>query len=169
MYQLKTGLEREFLHEAESTRRLIEALPSSALSYAPQPHLWNLGQLAFHVINIYTWYDPVLNHSYLDVATAPPRTSKNYTIEELKQTLEQNISSAHKALQEWNEETYLDPWELRNGEEVLMPAAPKIGYIRGVLFSHLYHHRGEIIAHLRTLGEKVPGLYGPTYEQMPKP
>ncbi|RYG00925.1 MAG: damage-inducible protein DinB, partial [Chitinophagaceae bacterium] len=27
-----------------------------------------------------------------------------------------------------------------------------------------YHHRGELVVYLRATGNKVPGMYGPTYE-----
>jgi len=39
---------------------------------------------------------------------------------------------------------------------------------RGFLFNHIYHHRGEMIVYLRATGNKVPGMYGPTYEESKK-
>ncbi|MBP6989105.1 MAG: hypothetical protein KBB58_12585 [Ferruginibacter sp.] len=33
------------------------------------------------------------------------------------------------------------------------------------LYNHLYHHRGELIAHLKAMGNKVPSLYGPNFEE----
>lgn len=48
--------------------------------------------------------------------------------------------------------------------QTIMSGMPKIQVIRGFLFNHLYHHRGELIAHLRATGNKVPSLYGPNYE-----
>ena len=45
------------------------------------------------------------------------------------------------------------------------PAMPKVQVIRGFLYNHLYHHRGELISHLRANGNKVPSLYGPNYEE----
>ena len=35
---------------------------------------------------------------------------------------------------------------------------------RGFLFNHIYHHRDELVVLLRATGNKVPGMYGPTYE-----
>jgi uncharacterized damage-inducible protein DinB len=48
-----------------------------------------------------------------------------------------------------------------NGGNSLFPLA-KIQVIRGFLYNHLYHHRGELVVYLRSTGNKVPGLYGPT-------
>jgi uncharacterized damage-inducible protein DinB len=45
---------------------------------------------------------------------------------------------------------------------VLFPPSPRIQVVRGFLYNHLYHHRGELVVYLRSTGNKVPGLYGPT-------
>lgn len=39
---------------------------------------------------------------------------------------------------------------------------PRIQVVRSFLFNHLYHHRGKLIFYLRSTGNKVAGLYGPT-------
>ena len=62
----------------------------------------------------------------------------------------------------------MNDWKMVAGENVLIPASPKIAMVRGFLFNHLYHHRGELVAHLRAAGYPVPGLYGPTYEDSQK-
>ncbi|RYY84503.1 MAG: damage-inducible protein DinB [Chitinophagaceae bacterium] len=36
---------------------------------------------------------------------------------------------------------------------------------RAALKSISEHHRGELVVYLRAAGAKVPGLYGPTYEE----
>jgi uncharacterized damage-inducible protein DinB len=55
------------------------------------------------------------------------------------------------------------------GGNNLMPPMPKVIVARGFLFNHLYHHRGELVAHLRATGNKVPALYGNVYEDSLKP
>ena len=57
---------------------------------------------------------------------------------------------------------------MRMGEKVLMPAMPRVQVVRGFLLNHLYHHRGEMVVYLRSTGNKVPGLYGPSYEEQQK-
>ncbi len=62
-------------------------------------------------------------------------------------------------------------WPLQKVQELMMenhlifPVMPRVQVVRGFLFNHLYHHRGELVIHLRSTGNKVPGLYGPTYEE----
>ncbi|MHA6726608.1 DinB family protein [Chryseobacterium sp. A301] len=165
MYNLKTGLLREFSHEANSTKELFNALPESALEHRAQPQLWSLRDLASHIISIYSWYEGVFNSNSIDISQIEKPVGTHATIDELRSPLDTQIAKANLAIENWDEQTYLQPWKLVHGETVLIPESPKIGTIRGMLFSHLYHHRGEMVAHLRTLGHPVPGLYGPTYEQ----
>ncbi len=166
MYQLKMGLLREFAHEAKGTKSLFQSIPQSALDYRSQPHLWSIRDLAAHIISIYNWYDGVFNSDAFDLSLVSSNASANATVEELNLELDAKIENATKAIENWDETTYLAPWKLVHGDHILIPETAKIGIIRGMLMSHLYHHRGEMIAHLRTLGHAVPGLYGPTFEQM---
>lgn len=46
----------EFLHEAENTRKLLNAIPNSALDFIPSAHSWTTAQLASHIAEIYDWY-----------------------------------------------------------------------------------------------------------------
>ncbi len=64
-----------------------------------------------------------------------------------------------------DESTYMNIWSMQMGGQDLMPPMPRITVVRGFLYNHLYHHRGELVAHLRASGNTVPGLYGPTYEE----
>ena len=59
----------------------------------------------------------------------------------------------------------MEMWSMQNNGVDLMPAMPRIQVIRGFLMNHLCHHRGELIAYLRVNGKRVPGLYGPSYEE----
>ena len=78
---------------------------------------------------------------------------------------EENVKKAHTVLENAKEETLFNNWSMTVGGNVAMAPMPRIQVVRGFLFNHLYHHRGELVAHLRASGNKVPGLYGPTYEE----
>ncbi len=53
----------------------------------------------------------------------------------------------------------------RCGRSLETTPMPKGIVACGFLFNHIYHHRGEMIVYLRATGNKVPGMYGPTYEE----
>ncbi len=75
---------------------------------------------------------------------------------------EENVARAHEALNNWDESTAMNEWRMEMNGNVIFPPMPKIQVIRGFLFNHLYHHRGELVVYIRSTGNKVPGMYGPT-------
>ena len=162
---IKQALLGEFSHEAESTRKLLNAIPDSALDYRPQPHLWSIGQLASHIAEVYNWFGGVINQDVFDMGGYKYDKGDITRAANIVAKLEQNIANAKEVLENADESTFMNPWHMQVGGKDVMPVAPKIQLIRGFLFNHLYHHRGELVAHLRASGNKVPGLYGPNYEE----
>lgn len=152
----------EFLHEAEKTRKLLNAIPDDALSYQSQPHLWTIAQLASHIAEVYNWYDVTFNQSVFDMATYVYDKGDISQCSVIVNKFEENFLLAKKALEVTNETKLFDQWVMKMGEKELSPPMPRMNVIREFLFNHLYHHRGELIAYLRASGNKVPALYGGT-------
>ena len=48
-----------------------------------------------------------------------------------------------------------------------MVAIPRIAVIRSMIFSHWYHHRGQLCVYLRLLDIPVPAIYGPSADEDP--
>lgn len=166
---IKQGLLSEFEYEAENTRKLLNAIPDSALDYRPQPHLWSIAELASHVAEIYDWYDDTYNTDSFNFAGYQYDKGDITKASTIVGKFEENVAKAKEAILKSDEATYFNDWALMFGDQVAVGPMPKIAMIRSFLNNHLYHHRGELIAHLRVTGNKVPGLYGPTYEEsMPK-
>lgn len=162
---IKQALLGEFMHEAENTRKLLNAIPDSALSYRPQPHLWSIGQLASHVAEVYNWFEATFNQDVFEMTTYKYDKGDISKASNIVAKFEDNVARAQKVLENSDESTYFNPWHFQMGGQDMMPALPKIQMVRGFLYNHLYHHRGELVAHLRASGNTVPGLYGPTYEE----
>lgn len=162
---IKEGLLGEFIHETENTRKLLNAIPDDVLGYRPQPHLWTLAELAQHIAGIYQWYDGVYNYDVFDLAAFKEKKDSIEDIASIRDIFEKNAAEAQKAIEKSEESSYFNDWTLKSGDHILIGPIKKIGAIRGFLCSHLYHHRGEMIAYLRVNGCKVPGLYGSTYEE----
>jgi uncharacterized damage-inducible protein DinB len=162
---IKQALLGEFAHEAENTRKLLNAIPDSALDYRPQPHLWSVGQLASHIAEVYNWFGATINQDVFDMGTYKYDKGDISKAANIAAKLEQNIAIAKEVLENADETKFMNLWHMQMGGNDIMPPMPKINVIRGFLFNHLYHHRGELVAHLRASGNKVPGMYGPTYEE----
>lgn len=159
------ALTEEFENEVKSTRRLLQAVPEKDLSYKPSPTSWTMGELAQHIATIYYWYAGTLTQDEYDMAADHLERGSTDDIEATRELFEKNVEKAREALKSVTEESLQQSWTMKAGERTLMGPFPRGSVARGFLFNHIYHHRGEMIVYLRATGNKVPGLYGPTYEE----
>lgn len=158
-------LTQEFEQEAESTRKLLHAIPEKDLGFKPSEISWTMGQLAQHIATIYYWYVGTLTQDFYDMAAD---NLERGDVNDIKATIalfESNVEKARAALKTLTEEKLKANWTMTVGDKVVLGPLPRGIVARGFLFNHIYHHRGEMIVYLRSTGNKVPGLYGPTYEQ----
>lgn len=158
----------EFEQEVNNTRRLLQAVPEKDLGYKPSEISWTMGQLAQHIATIYYWYVGTLTKDVYDMATDHLERGDTHDIKATLDLFESNVEKARTALKSLTEQKLQDHWTMKAGERVLLGPMPRGTVSRGFLFNHIYHHRGELIVYLRATGNKVPGLYGPTYEESNK-
>lgn len=162
---IKQALLSEFQHEAEGTRKLLSMIPDTALSYRPQPHLWSVAELASHIAEIYNWYDVTFNQDSFEMSSYKYDKGNLGKSSNILEKFEANRKEAQEAIEKSDESNYMNEWTMTMNGKSSFPGMPKIQVIRGYLFNHLYHHRGELISHLRATGNKVPSLFGPNYEE----
>ncbi len=155
----------EFMHEAENTRKLLKSIPDSALDFKPSEKSWTTGQLASHIAEIYNWYEETLHKNVFDMATYKYDKGDISKAENIVAKFEENVAKAKVALQAAPDASMFENWKMVMGDDKpLFPEMPRVQVIRGFLMNHLYHHRGEMIIYLRSTGNNVPGLYGPTFD-----
>ncbi|MGV3612194.1 MAG: DinB family protein [Fluviicola sp.] len=158
------ALIEEFEHEAESTRKLLHAVPASHIGFKPSPTSWSMGELAQHIATIYYWYVGTLTQDEYDMDADEMERGAVDDIHATRELFETNVEKARAALKSISEEDLQTLWTMKAGGKTVMGPFPRGTVARSFLFNHLYHHRGEMIIYLRASGNKVPGLYGPTYE-----
>lgn len=159
---------QEFEHEVNSTRKLLQAVPEKDLAYKPSPTSWTMGELAQHIATIYYWYVGALTQDVYDMAADHLERGDTNDIKATLALFESNAEKARAALKSITDEQLQDNWTMKVGERTVLGPMPRGIVARGFLFNHIYHHRGEMIVYLRATGNKVPGLYGPTYEESRK-
>jgi len=153
----------EFLFEAENTRKLLQAIPDSALDFKPSEKNWTTGQLASHIAEVYNWYEGTLHSNVMDMANYKYDKGDISVASNIVAKFEENLKKAQAALESATDESMFEEWKMvMGGSDPIFPPMPRIQVVRGFLFNHLYHHRGELVVYLRSTGNKVPGLYGPT-------
>ncbi len=154
----------EFLHEAENTRKLLKAVPDSALNWKPSEKNWTTAELASHIAAIYAWYPPALEQDVFDFATFHYDREDYSQVSNIVDKFEENYRQALDALESTSDESLADDWTMQMKGVEVIPTMPRAQAVRNLLFNHIYHHRGELIVYLRATGNTVPGLYGPTVE-----
>lgn len=154
----------EFRQEAESTRKLLRAIPDSALGYKPSEKSWTTAELASHIAEIYNWYEYTFNQPVFDMDTYRYDRGDLSSMPAILEKLEANIARAEAAVAAATPESLAAIWRMTVGGNDVFPPAPRGMVVRGFLMNHMYHHRGEMIVYLRATGNKVPGLYGPVAE-----
>src|SRR5689334_2544189 len=100
---IKEALLGEFEHEAKSTRKLLQAIPDSALDYRPQPHLWSIGQLASHIAEVYNWFDGTFNQDTFDMGTYRYDKGDISKAANIVAKFEENLAAARTVLQNADE------------------------------------------------------------------
>lgn len=162
---ITTYLINEFEQEVKSTRRLLEAVPEKDIDFRPSPTSWTMGELAQHIATIYYWYTGTLTQDVYDMSADKLERGAPNDIKATLELFERNVEQARAALQSISDEDLQKDWTMKMGEHTVLGPMPRGAVSRGFLFNHIYHHRGEMIVYLRSTGNKVPGLYGPTYEE----
>ena len=159
------ALIQEFEHEVKSTRKLLQAIPAKDINFKPSPISWTMGELAQHIATIYYWYVGALTKDVYDLATDNLERGDPTDIQATLILFEQNVEKARLAMETVTEESLQKQWTMKSGGHTVLGPLPRVLVTRGFLFNHIYHHRGEMMVYLRSTGNIVPSLYGPTYEQ----
>lgn len=153
----------EFLFEAENTRKLLNAIPDSALDFKPSEKSWTTAQLASHIAETYNWYPGTIEQNVMDMAAYQYDKGDITKAANIVAKFDENFLLAKASLEKATDASMMEDWKMvMGGSEPLFPEMPRIQVVRSFLMNHLYHHRGEMVVYLRSTGNKVPGLYGPT-------
>lgn len=159
---------QEFEHEVSNTRKLLQAVPEKDVGYKPSPVSWTMGELAQHIATIYYWYVGTLMQDVYDMSADYLERGDTNDIKATIALFERNVEKAREALKSISEDDLQKDWTMKAGGQVVLGPMPRGVVARSFLFNHIYHHRGEMIVYLRATGNKVPSLYGPTYEESNK-
>ena len=154
----------EMEHEVANTRKMLERIPEAQYGYKPHEKSTSLISLATHVAEMFSWVAPTLATAELDFATTPYNPPVVNNNAELLALLDKTFAEAKEALAKTDNAVFMEMWTMRNGETVFF-TLPKAAVVRSMVFSHHYHHRGQISVYLRLLNVPIPGMYGPSADE----
>jgi uncharacterized damage-inducible protein DinB len=149
----------ELEREAAATRRTLERVPDGRYDWKPHEKSMTLGRLAELVARLPSWPVFMIKQDELELTTQqsqPLRTSR-----ELVQALDEGVAEAREALANTTDEHLMKPWRLLFAGKVVSEE-PRHLMLRGGVFNHLAHHRGQLTVYLRLNDAPVPAIYGPS-------
>jgi uncharacterized damage-inducible protein DinB len=155
----------EFETQAPITRKFLERLPEDKLTWKPHEKSMTAGQLAFHIASV---PGGIVRFVATNPANAP--TSFNFpqpaSREEILKTLDESVATIRSQLPKFDDAAMRETWRMEaDGREVV--AEPRGQFLRDIMLSHWYQHRGQFSVYLRLLNVAVPASWGPSADEAP--
>jgi uncharacterized damage-inducible protein DinB len=161
---IAAALLAEFEAQAPITRRFLERLSEDKLTWKPHARSMSAGQLAYHLAMV---PGGVVRFAGNNPAQAPDfQFPQPASCTEILKTFDDSIAAVRETLPKYDDAAMKETWHLEaGGREVL--AVPRGQFLRDVMFSHWYQHRGQFCVYLRLLDIPVPASFGPSADEPP--
>lgn len=159
----------EFDEEMANTRKVLERVPDAKLDWKCHPKSHTIGWNANHLAEIPSWvpgtlaatswdFDPPGGERY----QMPALTSQR----EILELFDRNVAEARQSIAAVQDDAEMDTlWTLLEGGKEIV-TMPRSAIIRGFILSHIIHHRAHLLVYLRLNDIPVPGMYGPSGDEM---
>lgn len=163
---MKIELLSELERETENTRRIILRLNDENLAWKPHEKSMSAGELAAHIVELHNWVNLALRIDNFDFKKhySP---FKPVSVAELLDVLNLGYDKNVELIKDMTTDDWGSIWILSSGEHIIAQM-PKSAAMRFVIQNHLIHHRGQLSLYLRLMGIPVPGIYGPSADEMNK-
>jgi uncharacterized damage-inducible protein DinB len=158
----------EYDRETAKTRKILDAIPEDFdPTYKPSPKSMSFGRLAGHLSE--TSGDWALHTLTIDKMEFPAdHKFESYVPASKQAMLEQfdsQVAAVKKALASFAPEKWDDNWKFVAGGQAWIDDS-KYSVWRNWVINHMVHHRAQLGVYLRLLGQKLPGTYGPSADEM---
>jgi uncharacterized damage-inducible protein DinB len=154
----------DFEAEHAATRRLLERFPDSRHDWRPHEHSRTLAELATHVADIPNRGVAILTTNEMQAGARKPLAPLT-TAAELLAAHDAAVAAQRAALANTNLAALSSEWTIKRGDQVVT-RGPRYRLLRTVMMSHLVHHRAQLGVYYRLLGVPVPGMYGPSADDL---
>lgn len=158
-----TPLLKELDQEAQTTRKMLERVPTAYFNWQPHAKSMSIQRLATHIAELPGWVTMAVTTDELDFANNPYKQEEVHNTAELMDYFERSLVDGRNHLANVREEVLNETWTLRNGEDVLSVATK--GEIIRMAYCQIVHHRAQLGVFLRLLDIPIPGSYGPSADE----
>ena len=154
----------EFEAQAPITRKFLERLPEDKLTRKPHEKSMTAGQLAYHLA--------LVPGGVIRAVQNNPQQAPDFKFpqpanrQEILKTYEDSIATVRSTLPKFDDAAMRETWRLLAGDQEVL-AQPRAEFLRDVMLSHWYQHRGQFSVYLRMLNVPVPASWGPSADEPP--
>lgn len=160
---------QEFETQAPITRRFLERLPDDRLTWKPHEKSMTAGQLAYHLASVpggivrFVQNSPAQAPDFSGPASRFPQPA---SVNQILKTFDESIAVVRDLLPKFSDAAMLETWRMLAGTHEVL-AQPRGQFLRDVMLSHWYQHRGQFSVYLRMLNVAVPASWGPSADEAP--
>jgi uncharacterized damage-inducible protein DinB len=155
----------EFETQAPITRKFLERLPEDKLTWKPHEKSLTAGQLAFHLAFVpggiirFVQNNPAEAPKSFDFPQPASRS-------EILKAFDESVATVRSELPKFDDRAMKETWHMVAGGHEVM-AQPREIFVRDIMLSHWYQHRGQFCVYLRLLSVPVPSSWGPSADEAP--
>ena len=154
----------EFDQEMANTRKMLERVPDGKFDYRPHERSMTLGRLAAHLAEVPSYATGTLRMERMDF-TGQEKPFSPVTRQELLDAFDKHVVEARGLLAIASDEELAKIWTLTyKGQQIF--SMPRAAVLRTMVMSHLIHHRAQLGVYLRLNNVEIPGMYGPSADEM---
>ena len=154
----------EFEVQAPLTRKFLERIPEDKLKWKPSEKSMTAGQLAWHLAIVPSGIARAVQTDHMEAPDFQFPEPKS--VAEILKAHDEGVAAVRELLPKLSDEAMNATWTLTHkGHEIM--ATPRRMFVRDVMFSHWYQHRGQFSVHLHLLGVPVPATWGPSSSEPP--
>jgi uncharacterized damage-inducible protein DinB len=155
----------EFETQAPITRRFLERLPEDKLTWKPHEKSMTAGQLAYHLASV---PGGIVRFVQNNPAQVPGefKFTQPASRDEILKEFDQSIAAVRELLPKFDDGAMHESWILMSGDKELA-TEPRMQFVRDIMLSHWYQHRGQFCVYLRLLNVPVPASWGPSADEPP--
>ena len=154
---------KEMEKEAQTTRKMLERVPTEKFQWQPHEKSMTIQHLAAHIAELPGWVTIALTSDELDFASSPYKPEPIENTPGLLKFFEKTLAQGKASLEKADEKEFSKTWTLRNGDQILNKSSK--GEMIRMSYSQIVHHRAQLGVYLRLLNIPIPGSYGPSADE----
>ena len=144
--------------EFPATVRVLSAVNNENRDYRPDPKSRSSWELATHIATADIWFiDCIIQGAFaFDPAAAQQAQAQFKNVDDVVAFYQKAFPAKLAELRALSSQQLAETVDFFGMMQ--MPRAQWIGFAN----NHCVHHRGQLSAHLRAMGSRVPDIYGPS-------